>query len=209
MAIATFRPLFRILVDGLIKKTTKKPQNSQFPIWDLYSVLPEDAVPTYTNSRILPIDRFFIYDVFKYAVNCSICMLTTKKPTSELQTGNKSRTSDDGLIYVIVLPSVKNEILWECVGVEIFVSSKYWANFQIHKYYRNSWLAYQVLVPQNYCTSLTLLVCSLVIRAYRWKDKDIWTLDFYNRKQENYTVHGPIGIMKLPRQTDRQTGENW
>jgi len=32
MAIATFRPLFRILVDGLIKKTTKKPQNSQFPI---------------------------------------------------------------------------------------------------------------------------------------------------------------------------------
>jgi hypothetical protein len=65
MDILTFGPLFGIILDGLMKKT-RKPQNNQFPIWDLDSGLPEDEVPTYTKSTIVPICRFFIYDVFKY-----------------------------------------------------------------------------------------------------------------------------------------------
>jgi hypothetical protein len=68
-------------------------------------------------------------------------MSATKKMTSVEQTGNKSRTSDEGLIYVTDLASMKTEIPWECVGVELFVSCKYWANFQINKNYKSSWLA--------------------------------------------------------------------
>jgi hypothetical protein len=125
MAIATFRPLFRIRIDGLMKKKHENLRiaNFQFDICTRYSQKTK-YLPIQTVGSYRLID-FFIYEVFKYAVNCSIRMLATKKTTSELQTGNKSRTSDDGLIYVTVLPSLKNEILWECVVVEIFISSKY------------------------------------------------------------------------------------
>lgn len=111
----------------------------------------------------------------------------------------------------------RTKILWECVGWNYFslVNSEQTLKF-VKPTEILDWLSMR---SSKLLYIITLSVCSLVIPEFRRKGckkirklavrtrsigVEIWKLDLYNRKQENYMMHRPIGITKFIRQIGRQ-----